>query len=345
MNLLEELQKRFPNAGPDVRLLALALLTYAVAEAVIGLAKSSPLWLLKTVLLQPAWRYLGELRYLVAVLRTPNLKRWRGKYVTLRAIKAAHEAGAPSPKPLLDILRDVSARGEKMVVLGEPGSGKTTSLEALTHGLARRALAQSVAVWSLVFGVVGLATALHSWWWGFLLSGIGLLDFLLPRLPVLAELRRYEMGPADEFLKRLFAGRIGGSAISKALATYMERGRLVCLVDGVNEVKSDVYDKALDAWRECFDPAHRFAAVPVIFTSRSRANPAGQLGCDNVVNVLDLDDDAVRHFLTVYGAPDVDAAWNDLKAGRLVEERGLALQPPASAVRSRRGHASPHVAA
>ena len=326
MDQPEGLQQWFSDAGGDVQLLAGALLAYAVAETVTDIAKGSPLWLVKTILLRPAWRYSVELRYLVALLRTPNLKRWRRKYVTLRAIMAA-EAGEPSSRPLLDTLRDLSTSGKKMVVLGEPGSGKTTCLEALAHRLAQRALWHSILVWSLVFGLVGIAIALHCWWWGLLLMGIGLLDFLLPGLPILAELRLYKSGTVDEFLRERFAVRIGGNAISNALATYTERGRLVCLVDGVNEVRSDVYDTALDAWRECFDAAHRFADVSVIFTSRSQHNPAGRLRCVNVVRVLDLDDNGVRQFLTVYGASDVDTAWNDLKTNKMLEEGGIGRNP------------------
>jgi HEAT repeat protein/energy-coupling factor transporter ATP-binding protein EcfA2 len=305
-----------------------ALAIYAITELLLDVAKKTPLWLPRQ-LLGPVRRLWGELCYLRALVNDPDLNRWAYQYVTLRAIKARPAKGTAEPKPLLSLLRNHMGQGQQVVVLGEPGAGKTTTLEALAYHLAQRAYRVQVAVWAVFLGLIVLLMTFHSPRWALLLLAILLFDFVFRcwPLPLFIELRHYEGGAVEDFLKKTVAGRVGGQALSERLRSYVERGRLMWLLDGVNEVRGETYESALDGWRECFTPGHYFARAQVVFTSRTGENPADRLGLKEVLEVLDLDDGGVRDFLHAYGSEAVDRDFAALERNNMLGEQGLGRNP------------------
>lgn len=305
-----------------------ALVIYIITELLLDVVKRTPLWLPRQ-LLGPMRRLWGELCYLRALINDPDLNRWAHQYVTLRAIKARPAKGTAEPRPLLSLLQSYVSQGQQVVVLGEPGAGKTTTLEALSYRLARRAYQGQVAVWVVFLGIIALLMTSHSPWWALLLLIIPLFDFVFRRwpLPLLIELRHYEGGAVEDFLKKTVARRVGGEALSDGLRGYVERGCLVWLLDGVNEVGGRAYESALGGWRECFKPGHYFAHASVIFTSRTGENPAGRLGLEEVLEVLDLDNEGVRGFLRAYDSRDVAGDFAVLQCNNMLSERGLGRNP------------------
>jgi energy-coupling factor transporter ATP-binding protein EcfA2 len=311
------------------RLLGTALIIYVVTEIVLDVTKRTPLWILRQFL-GPIHRFFwGELRYLRALINDDRLKRWVHQYVTLHAIKASTDKERAMPESLINLLQIYIRQNKQVIVIGDPGAGKTTSLEALTYLIAHQAFWKRVIVWVIYVCLISLLTIFLSPWCLLLLCSIFTFDFIFSRwpLPMLIELRWYESGTIDEFLKKSVAQRVGGRIVSEALRRYVERGQLVYLLDGINEMRGGAYESALEGWRELFKPSHYFAHAPVIFTSRTGDNPAKRLDVNDVLDVLDLDDEGVRVFLKVYGSQDVEVDFAALHRNNMLGERGLGRNP------------------
>jgi hypothetical protein len=225
-----------------IALLALVwvLAIYAIAELALSAIKKKPLWLLRQFLV-PARRLLwDELSYLRALIKDPDLNRWAHEYATLQAIKARPVKERAEPKPLLGLLQSYVEQGQQVVVVGEPGAGKTTILEALTYELALRAYRWQVLALGMFLGLILLIliTSLSPLP-ALLLLTMPLFEFIFRRwpLPVFIQLRCSEGDSVENLLKGTVSGCTGGGALSKALRNYVERGRLVWLLDGMDEVR------------------------------------------------------------------------------------------------------------
>jgi hypothetical protein len=119
-----------------------------------------------------------------------------------------------------------------LLILGEPGSGKTTALRRLAVHFAES-----------------------------FLEGLGKGDSAKPRLPVYVWLPRFNKisgsTPYERFLAFLRDAfqRIGTNLAEDELRSILERVRLVLLLDGFNEVGHDNLDLVLDAL-DTFDRNH-----------------------------------------------------------------------------------------
>jgi energy-coupling factor transporter ATP-binding protein EcfA2 len=322
--------EQFLNAPRDNWwLLVTALTIYVLMEVVLGVTKRTPLWILRQFLGSIRRFFWGELRYLHALINDDRLKQWAHQYVILRAIKASTDKERAKPEPLINLLQSYIRQNRQVIVIGDPGAGKTTSLEALAYLMARQAFWKRVVVWIIYGSLISLLAIFLSPWWLLLLCSISAFDFIFKRwpLPMLIELRWYESGAIDDFLKETVAQRVGGKVVSEVLRNYVEHGSLAWLLDGINEMQGGAYESAVEGWRELFKPSHYFAHAPVIFTSRTGDNPAKRLDVNEVLDVLDLDDEAVRIFLRVYGSQDVEADFAALYQNNMLGERGLGRNP------------------
>jgi len=145
--------------------------------------------------------------------------------------------GLSERQPVLDLLRENDA----LIILGDPGSGKTTFLKYLALKLAR-----------------GEGEEL----------GLG------PRLPILVPLSAYATALAeedvrlDEFIADHFCERVADLPIDEMLEGALGKGRALVLLDGLDEVRElslrhTVVDQVVD-----FYSYHRRAGNKFALTSR-----------------------------------------------------------------------------
>jgi len=145
--------------------------------------------------------------------------------------------GLSEPQPVLDLLRE----NDGLIILGDPGAGKTTFLKYLALKLAR-----------------GEEEEL----------GLG------PLVPVLVPLSAYATALAednvrlDEFIASYFCERVADLPIDEMLEAALEQGRALVLLDGLDEVRelgmrNTVAERVVD-----FYSFHRRAGNKFALTSR-----------------------------------------------------------------------------
>ena len=306
--------------------LVLALIAILV-DSIRGLVTKSPPYLIA-----PFVRLWRETAYLRNILHDKRFAQWRPKtarYVALRAIKA--QSGQKMTRPVLDLLQESLKRDEPVVLLGEPGAGKTTALEALTYRMARRAYRWNILLWFALLSIAALLSRLMP-----SLAFLWLTSFLLwealarcATVPIFLEARSdYTGGEVKGWIEKVLKTHLGAKPF---LGSYR---RAVLLVDGVNEVQAGLYGTFVEGWRSLLQE-HRRA----VLTSRTGEDPSGRLGVSTVLTICDLDDEGVREFLQVYGREkarvenrrytdeDVHRDFEELRNKNLLGERGIGRNP------------------
>ena len=305
--------------------------TALITDLIVGLAKKSP-----PFLIAPYFRLWKESVLLYDVLHNRDFSHWKpqaARYVALRAIKA-QGASQESPQPVLDLLESFLKRSEPVVLLGEPGAGKTTALQALTYRLARRALLLDCLMWlALLIGTAMLSFSAP------VFTIVWLASFILWKplvvrftVPLFIEARSaYSGGDVNEWCEKIFRDRLGPKPL---IGT---RRRVALFIDGANEVEGSLYGGFVEGWRGRLIGKR---ACSVIFTSRGgEENPAKRLGVGEVLSVCDLDDDGVREFMKVYGrekaskenkpynAEQANRDCDELRKKNLLGEGGIGRNP------------------
>jgi len=173
------------------------------------------------------------------------------------------------PLPVLDILHDYSG----VVVLGDPGAGKTTFLKYLALRLARGEGEQ-----------------------------IGLGDWLPIILPVAAFANALQSKdvPLDDFIAEYFAGIGSDLPIGPMLHEALNVGRALILLDGLDEVRdinlrNTVVERITD-----FYAFHRRGGNKFVLTSRIVGYRAVRPSADGLVEctLVDFNDDEIEDFVT-----------------------------------------------
>lgn len=249
----------------------------------------------------PYVRIWKETSFLYGILRNQRFAQWKpqsARYVALRAIKA-RGAKQDSSQPVLNLLESFLQNREPVVLLGEPGAGKTTALEALTYRLARRAFLYNLSLW---FGLLLIAGTLFRYasilvipW----LAAFFLWEPLIRRatVPIFLEARSdYAGGEVKEWRAKILQDRLGNKPL------FGSPHHVTLLIDGVNEVTANLYDMFVEGWRSLLKNQRQNR---IIFTSRVGEDPSEQLEINSVLTVCDLDDVGVKEFLQVYGREKV----------------------------------------
>jgi formylglycine-generating enzyme required for sulfatase activity/class 3 adenylate cyclase len=188
----------------------------------------------------------------------------------------------------LDDLRTAAEKYPCVILLGDPGCGKSTALEALAFDCAGRA----------------------------------------ERLPVLLRLSHFSLGSSlDDFLRQGLggaanAGHWGAPQLAANLRHYLEEGKLLLLLDALNEMPQEGYRERCQALRAFIDA---WSAKANRFVVTCRALDYGEeLSGLRRVEVQPLSDAQIRQFL-MNELPDT---WRALWTALTVEggeQRLLAL--------------------
>ncbi len=252
-------------------------------------------------LLPAAAREGDEPTYLAALAVSPRYGRWATQFVPLAGMLAEQERppgwaeippefteleviGEGAQRQLrrvrLEDITDAVRRHPALALLGEPGSGKTTTLHRLLLDAARQRL-----------------------------TGQG------GPLPVLLPLAEYRDYPSPHaFLLARWAQSLG----ALDLAAHLRRGDLLLLCDALNEMPfrdSRDYRDRVGAWRQFVKdwPGNR-----LVFTCRSR-DYSEPLGLPQV-EIERLDDPRIEDFLTRYLAPaQAQESWARLRGSPLLD--------------------------
>ena len=174
-----------------------------------------------------------------------------------QAAQRPEQAEKTERLPVLDGICKYAA--EHVLLMGRPGSGKSTALLRLLVDEATRSLADPAAT-----------------------------------VPVLVELRYLD---AD---RPSVLERIGAFLQSHALAVEeatikaaLAQGRLLLLIDGVNELPSESARRAVARFRQ------DYAKTPMIFTTRDIAI-GGDVGIDKKLEMQPLTEAQMRQFVQAY---------------------------------------------
>ncbi|HLG17674.1 MAG TPA: SUMF1/EgtB/PvdO family nonheme iron enzyme [Blastocatellia bacterium] len=286
-----------------------------------------------------------------------QFKLWKpeaARYVALEAIKARGKRQTPA-KPVLELLESSLRRGQPIALLGEPGAGKTTAVQALTYRLAERAFRFNLLLWGAI--ALGLALAVaasilllehHVGWFArspWIIPSVWLGSFMLAEplvrrrlAPVFVQASWYPGGTVRDWYEEKIAARIGRKPL------FGSRQRVAMIIDGVNEVPAQHYTSFIQGFQELI---FNNQIKTVILASRAGEDPTLRLGLENAFTVCDLDDDGVLEFLKVYGRErtaqkkgeeaahdaalySAQQAQNDLSELRnkkLLGERGIGRNP------------------
>ncbi len=208
---------------------------------------------------------------LKARLELPNGETWKRELsLAGRAPidESAHPLRLSDPVPLLDILRAHPG----LIVLGDPGAGKTTFLKYLALRLARGE---------------GEALGLNN-----------RLPILLP-LSVYANALQEEDIRLDEFIASYFSDIGAEAGIGPMLHEALQSGRALILLDGLDEVRdlnlrNTVVERVVD-----FFAFHRRQGNKFVLTSRIVGYRAVRPAAEGLIEctLVDFDDDEIEEFV------------------------------------------------
>jgi|GEM_PF-847463 len=314
-NILAELTTRaqtpstivFGYSANDVEKLIEKVLTFARAGAVFEAASNQQFLraeLGHETLVLPASApqtlsaHRDERQYLLSLLLHHDYRPWATRFVPLAGQMdvARQPEGLDVPIAFTELvipadgagpttpqpLEDITQAVEKhsaFIILGEPGAGKTTSIRKIAFEAARRYLA---------------AEANH--------------------LPLFVRLSEQNNRSPFEFLAFELERRTG-----QKLAEALAAGRLLALIDGVNELPRAQRGEYLKAWRtfcQDYSGGNKF-----IFTGRERDYEA-ELNLPRV-RVEPLDDERIADYLRRHAAQGLED-WLNAPRTRL---RALARNP------------------
>ncbi|HQH87122.1 MAG TPA: SUMF1/EgtB/PvdO family nonheme iron enzyme, partial [Anaerolineaceae bacterium] len=206
---------------------------------------------------------------LKARLELPHGETWQAEVrVAGRKLseQKANQARLSKPQPVLDVLKKHAG----LILLGDPGAGKSTFLKYLTVQLA-------------------------------LGQDLGLGD----RLPVLVPLAAYanalEAGDVrlDDFIADYFCQTCGDLPVSEMLRQALEAGRVLVLLDGLDEVKDPglrvtVVERAMQ-----FYNFHRRSGNKFVITSRIIGYREVRPNADDLIEgtLIDFDDEEIQLFV------------------------------------------------
>lgn len=291
---------------PDVEALSGS---YRLIGAVIGVAVT----IIFVTLLESEralswnWRW-HRFWYLLELLNDPRLCAWQTDYASLDLIQRKRKVSDVEVmvdgrrQDLVTALRNSinnsKKENQRILILGEPGSGKTTGLERLTFDLA-------------VFS---------SWRLG-----------IWQKIPVLVRLGNFQDGSILDYISQsisLNSVRGSGRVLAKGLNQLIEAGKVILLFDALDEALGKRREIVLSELSMLLE-SRAYENTVIVMTSRTREDPGERIKVLKVFEIQDLSEEAVDVFIRVYnrsGQSDINAKIQLLKHG-LLERDSLGRNP------------------
>jgi formylglycine-generating enzyme required for sulfatase activity len=200
--------------------------------------------------------------------------------------------GIGQPVPVLQLLQKEAG----LVLLGDPGAGKSTFLKYLALSLA---------------------------------AGDGESLGLAGRLPFLVPIARYAEALAkgnvrlDHFVESDFRERVGDLALGGLLAAALEEGRALLLLDGLDEVRDRALQKRVVARVQDFFSLHARDGNKFVITSRLVGYREVRPTVKGLIEatLLDFDQEEIEAFLANWFVVQERAALGDTQAAAGSAER------------------------
>lgn len=308
-------------------------------------------------MLAPYIRLCKESSYLWKLSNRERFARWKpnnSSYVALKAIKAFPEDEQQQPESVLKLLRNQAKSGEPMVLIGEPGAGKTTVLEAIVYELARPALLYCLLCWLIIL----ITSIVFFFYVAPYITAHSLLKFLSISVPIQSDILAVIVWMLSFFLWEPLIHRWKIPLFIEARAHYsgsdiyawidlmidrhigkrsslLPRNRVLFIIDGVNEIQTSQYESFIEGWRGLIQEK---IMQSVIFTSRTGESPDKRLHIGTVVKLCNLDDAGVKEFLRVYGkrrheghqqfkAYEIENAFLELRRNGLLDSTTIGRNP------------------
>lgn len=253
------------------------------------------------------WRW-HRFWYLRELLKNPDLRHWETDFARLemvqrrRKIFGAEVIAEGKRQDMVVVLRELiigrHVKTCRTLVLGEPGSGKTTGLERLALDLARA---------------------------GSRRLGIGC------KIPLLLRLGNFQQGTLLGFATQKMeqaTKRSSGEILSRGIKKLIKQGHVVLLCDALDEALGPRRDLVLAELKKFLDD-RAYQDVPIVITSRTREDPGSGLKGLAVFEIQDLNDEAVSIFIRAYKRPKHSEAeiTQRLQNHRLLEPGGVGRSP------------------
>jgi formylglycine-generating enzyme required for sulfatase activity len=195
------------------------------------------------------------------------------------------------------LVSEAIATNQRLVLLGEPGSGKSTALRYLALSLARAGLEPD------------FDPAAHLEGWDALGAGRRLLPLFLPLLPFARQIDGLERPATADDLWSYIASRAehGGrhEGLAAAIHDELEAGRVLLLLDGLDEVVGEASRRQVIRAVRLF--AEAYGSCRMVVSCRVRAyegerNRAWQLPSWPTVTLADWTPAQMTHFATAWYA-------------------------------------------
>ena len=235
---------------------------------------------------------------LKARVQTPTGETWTREMKLAGRLLGDDEAAAigeklSKPLPVLDLLKE----GCGLIILGDPGSGKTTFLKSLALTLA---------------------------------SGLGETVGLGSRLPVLVPLSAYANALAGrgniglgKFLSRFLEERDGSPSLAGLFAQKFASGEVLLLLDGLDEVRDRQRRDLVVRRVEDFYRSHRVAGNKFVLTSRvvgyREVRPTAEGLAE--ATLVDFDDEEIAAFVQRWTAAIEKAATGETRLAKAEASR------------------------
>jgi predicted NACHT family NTPase len=272
-----------------------------------GLVLGLLAWLESERSLSWSWRW-HRYWYLREVLKNRTLGQWETDFAHLELAQRLQRApGAEviaegERRDLVEVLHSLLTSqyggAHRALVLGAPGSGKTTGLQRLTLELAKEGVRRR---------------------------------WRDQPMPILVSLDNFQTGKLLEYVSQTMQQSTKGRSsklLAKGIMELLEEGQVVLLFDALDEALGKRREVVLAELVD-FLKSPAYEEVPVVITSRTREDPGRRLAELQVFEIQDLSDEAVEVFVYAYKQPTHSAQEirARLEQHRLLESRELGRNP------------------